>query len=92
MEGKVKITKMTPTCDLSELALEDAALQLPPSKLYRIQIHPYLLSVARNIISYKNPADISPLAPTISIELAPFEKQGHWALWSGDECVWSPGA
>lgn len=85
----MKITKLSINCDLSETSLEEAARLLPPSKLYRLQIHVNLLTVARDIVI---PAHEGPLTPTITIEIAPFEKQDHWAIWSGDECVWSPGA
>ena len=83
---------MFPACDLSELALEDAAAQLPANKLYKLQVHPNLLHVARIIVNHYNPANASPFTPTLTIEVVPFERSDHWALWSGDECIWSPGA
>ena len=79
-------------CDISLLAIEDAAAQLPASRLYGLQIHQSCLSSVREMLrEIMEQTRGNPLAPAISITVCPAMPAGAWALWSGDHCIWSPG-
>lgn len=86
----MRVTMMSPNCDLSPLALTDAADKLPAAKVLRLQVRPEECTYAKDVIrQVARSVEGNAFAPAISLEFCPAFKHNGWALWSGEDCVWS---
>ncbi len=79
--------KLQPMADLSYCSVEEAARLLPPAKRYHFKVSRASEAYAAILIGEMNASRrANPLAPLVTIEVAPDYIKNHWSLHA-DGCA-----
>lgn len=80
-------------CDLTYDSMEVAASILPHNHHYRLVVGRGASHGACHLLGvHIKDMEENPLCPSIGLEVDESYTIDEWSLWSGDACVWSPGA